>query len=414
MLPIVIAITLNLFLLSKTNILIVAQNPLLSLSQMLSLVGTVLLSITFILSSRLPFVEKVFGPLDKSYKLHHLLGGISFVLLLHHPLLLALRFLPSTPTYIFLGNNLIYNSGIIALYLLILLLIFTFLINLPYQLWLFTHQFMGLSLLFATLHVYFVDSDVSRYWPLRLWMLFWLGAAVISFIIKKFFYRYFVPHYDYQIESISPSGEFVDIYLKPTSVSIKFTPGQFAFFTFHSSDIKTESHPFSFASCPSDKLLRICVKNLGDFTSNLKNLKINDIVTIQGPFGQFGQSFYQNQNIVAIAGGVGVTPFISLFKSTPENNLTNFHFFYSAKNESLALDNQFFFQLKLSHFVYHPWMGDQKSRLTATDIKEQVPEFNHNVFYLCGPYTMMINLRDQLMRLGIPQRSIIFEDFSLK
>jgi len=413
MLPIVIAITLNLFLLSKTNVLIVAQNPLLSLSQILSLVGTVLLSITFILSSRLQFVEKIFGPLDKVYKLHHLLGGISFVLLLH-PLLLALRYLPSTPTYVFLGSNLIYNSGIIALYLLILLLIFTFLINLPYQLWLLTHQFMGLSLLFATLHVYFIDSDVSRYWPLRLWMLFWLGTAAISFIIRKFLYRYFVPHYDYLVESISPFGEFVDIYLKPTSVPMKFTPGQFGFFTFYSPATKTESHPFSFASDPSEKLLRICIKNLGDFTSNLKNLKLNDTVIIQGPFGQFGQSFYQNQNIVAIAGGVGITPFISLFKSVPKDNLVNYHFYYSAKNESLAIDNQFFLQSKLSRFIYHPWMGDQKSRLSAADIKDQVPEFKESVFYLCGPYAMMISLRDQLMKLGIPQRSIIFEDFSLK
>ena len=72
MIPIIIVVTLNLFLLSKTSVNVITQNPLLSLSQMASLIGTVLLSITFILSSRL----KIFKSLDKIYHLHHLLGGI--------------------------------------------------------------------------------------------------------------------------------------------------------------------------------------------------------------------------------------------------------------------------------------------------------------------------------------------------
>jgi predicted ferric reductase len=368
------------------------------------LVGTVLLSITFILSSRLKILEKLFGSLDKVYKLHHLLGGISIVLLIHHPLLLALRYLPGTSTYLLLGDNLIYNAGIIALYLMVLLLILTFLVNLPYQLWLLTHQFMGLSLLFASIHIFFITSDISRYLPLRLWVLFWIALGIISFVAKKFLYRYLTPHYNYLIESISENGDFFDIYLKPTANILNFQPGQFAFFKF-----KNESHPFSFASDSSNKIIRICVKKLGDFTSTLGTLKINDLVSIHGPFGNFGQNFYQKSHVVAIAGGVGITPFLSLFQSVPQNLESSYHFFNSFK--SLDFFN---IQPKLSHFIYHPWSSEQHSRLTAADIKDAVPEFLQSTFYLCGPYQMMISLRDQLIKLGIPQRSIIFEDFNFK
>src|SRR5450830_439806 len=124
MLPIFLSlITFVLFLLSKTDSVSLFTNPLLSLSQIASLIGAVLLSFTFLLSSRFNFLEKFFGSLDKVYKQHHLYGAVAFLLLISHPLLLALRAFQnsiSANIYLFPSTNLIYSAGVLALYSLIL------------------------------------------------------------------------------------------------------------------------------------------------------------------------------------------------------------------------------------------------------------------------------------------------------
>src|SRR5512147_29318 len=65
-----------------------------SAGQVAGLVGMAMLSIAFVLSSRARFLEDYFGGLDKMYRLHHRLGQTAFVLLLIHPVVQALRFIP--------------------------------------------------------------------------------------------------------------------------------------------------------------------------------------------------------------------------------------------------------------------------------------------------------------------------------
>jgi predicted ferric reductase len=184
-------ITIIFWLLSKPNLNSIIGNPLLSLSQIISLIGTVLLSFTFILSSRFKLPEKIFGNLGVIYKNHHLYGAISFLMLISHPLLLALNafqnFLPST-IYLLPSSNFIYSAGVLSLYSLIILLIFTLLIKLPYPLWLKTHRLMGFVLIFALIHTSFITSDISRFIILKIWIIFWLIAALASSIYVRFIY----------------------------------------------------------------------------------------------------------------------------------------------------------------------------------------------------------------------------------
>src|SRR3989339_392338 len=156
-------LTLILYFLSKPQPDVVLLSPWVSLSQVLALVGLTLFSLTFVLTTRAPFLENLFGGLDKVARVHHLLGTLSFLALVNHPLLLG-------PSYLLPSSIASYNYGLIAFYVMVLVLIFTFLIRLPYQLWLKTHDFMGLSLVFAGLHLLNIGSDISRFPPLRFWV----------------------------------------------------------------------------------------------------------------------------------------------------------------------------------------------------------------------------------------------------
>ena len=52
--------------------------------------------------------------------------------------------------------------GIVAFLGMVILLIFTFFIKLPYRVWLATHKFLGFAFFLAGLHVLFISSDTSR------------------------------------------------------------------------------------------------------------------------------------------------------------------------------------------------------------------------------------------------------------
>src|SRR3989344_2009552 len=131
----------------------------LSLGQAFALSGAVLFSINFVLSGRFRFLEPFFGGLNRIYIIHHLIGAIAFILLLYHPVFVALFYLPISvlaAAKILFSNisNLPVFLGMISLFIMIIVLVITFFTHLPYQIWKFIHKFLGLSLLLATLHIF--------------------------------------------------------------------------------------------------------------------------------------------------------------------------------------------------------------------------------------------------------------------
>lgn len=404
---------------SKSNIASSFSTPLLFFSQLFSLLGTVLLCYSFVLASRARFLEKIVGGLDKVIKLHHIVGGVSFVFLINHPILLAVEALPNfnlASKYLFLSNIFEYNVGVVALYIMILLLLLTLVIKLPYDLWLKTHDTFGIVLLFASLHIFFINSDVSRYLPLRIWMFSNLTIGMFFYVYKVFLYKWFGPKYEYSIEKINEVSNAIEIYLKPVNESIKFKPGQFAFISFDQSGLE-ETHPYSFSSSPDEQLLRFTIKIVGDYTLKLKELKIGSKAKIWGSYGQFYYNFFDKIDVVCIAGGIGITPFVSLAKY--EENyplLRKIDLFYCAQNEKLAIYHDFFINLqnKLANYKYFPIFNDEKPRLTAQEIVKLVGGFNNKLFYICGPSGMMHGLSADLQKIGVKSKDIIFEDFNFK
>lgn len=420
MFPLIISlITIIFWLLSKHSLISITGNPLLSLSQIASLIGAVLLSFTFVLSSRFNFLEKYFGSLDQVYKKHHFIGAISFLLLISHPLLLTLQAIQdsiSTTMYLLPSNNIIYTAGVLALYSLIIFLTFTLLIKLPYHLWYLTHQLMGIVLFFALIHINFITSDVSRFPLLKIWILAWILFALISYIYKRFFYVKNGPKSTYQVNKIENINGLLDLSLSPTEKPLKYSPGQFVFISFQQNGIKPEFHPFSIVSPQDSNHLRFCIKVFGDYTGSIIDLKPGSIATIMGPYGQLHKFYESDKNLVLIAGGIGITPFISMIDSevvNPKNRQINL--FYSNKNSDSAFNHQNFLEISTTNknFKYHPIFTESDPRLSAAFISSHVSGFQSSTFLLCGPQTMMESIKNQLLELNIEPKNIYYEDFYL-
>jgi predicted ferric reductase len=198
--------------------------------------------------------------------------------------------------------------------------------------------------------------------------------------------------------------------------SLKYHPGQFIFISFQQNGISTESHPFTIASSPNSKNIRLCLKIVSDYTGSLIDLKKNTKAIIQGPYGHLYKAFETNKNLILIAGGVGVTPFMSMVETEiikPQNRQVNL--FYTARSVDSAFNNSRFLELSSqnNNFNYFPVFTDKSSRLDAKYIQKQSPLFLSSNIIICGPQIMMTDLKNQLISLNVNPQNIFFEDFSL-
>jgi len=122
------------------------QNSLVSFGEIFALIGLTMFSINLILATRLRFLEDLFDGLNKVYENHNIIGQIAFILLLFHPLLLLPRYasnIKETFSFLFFSDLWSHNFGIIALWLMIILIILTLYLKPKYNFWKITHKFFG-------------------------------------------------------------------------------------------------------------------------------------------------------------------------------------------------------------------------------------------------------------------------------
>lgn len=169
-----------------------------SIGQLLGLIGTVLFALSFVLMTRIKAIEEKFYGLDKMYSIHHILGALSFIFILFHPLVLVTRFIPQDLSYaveyFIPANYWPINVGIIALYSMILLLALTFFVPIAYKKWRISHKFLGFVYIIACFHFFVIPSDITNFAPLYIWMmglsLFGIGSFIYgSFLRTMFWWR---------------------------------------------------------------------------------------------------------------------------------------------------------------------------------------------------------------------------------
>ncbi|OGC76134.1 hypothetical protein A2619_02130 [candidate division WWE3 bacterium RIFOXYD1_FULL_39_9] len=415
-------ITAFLWLLSKPQLSFITDYPLLALSQICGLIGCVLMATALLLSTRITFVEDLFGGLDKVYRIHHLIGVFAFSLILMHPTAMIIQSLPNVQfalIYAIPGPYLIHNFGILAIYSLIIPFIFILLIKIPYNIWRYTHKLLGVSFLLASVHVYFMPSDVAVFMPLRFWILGFIAAGLLSAIYTLIFYSKMGPRSVYLVEKTDITHEVINVYFRPAGRKIKFTPGQFGYFSFRKSSIGKEAHPFSFSTSPDEDILRISMKVLGDFTKSAANILKDDVVAIYGPYGRFGKIYADPtpKNLIWIAGGIGVTPFLSMLRQEsahPSNHKITFFYSYGLQEEGVFVEEIENICQKLPNVKFVKWCTKDLGFLTAEKISEGMENISSHYVQVCGPEKMMFTMKDQFNALGITDDRIFFENFSMK
>ncbi len=415
----------------------------LSIGRLTGLIGLVMYALNLVYATRLRFLEYWFGGLNRVYIAHHLLGGLALIMLSFHPLFLALRYVGTNikqaalqliPNGLFPLSALFDTTsqyhqvvlqqwatmlGSIAFWGMVGLLLVTFFIKLPYRLWLFTHKFLGLAFFIGGLHVLFINSDTSTNPALKWYILSLTAIGIIAFVYKTLVGNIFIRRYKYIIEDVKTvAGNVTQVRMKPPSHMLSFTAGQFIFVRFHQpgSPVSREWHPFTISSSPKDELLEISVKSLGDYTKTLAALSPGTVAEVEGAYGRFGYRNFSSRDQIWIAGGIGITPFLSMIKDLPAQG-HKVDLYYAVKTESELIDWDKLGQHAGARFKevrVIPFIGDkQQGHLDMSFIEQTSGALKGKDFFICGPPPMMQGLRKQLHDRGIPGTSIHTEEFGM-
>jgi predicted ferric reductase len=372
------------------------------------------------LSTRLLSLERFFGGSDKVYYVHHLVGGIGFLLILVHPLLLATSVLPQfnlALRYFIPGTTVPMTLGVLSLYVFLFSFICMFFAKLPFAKWLLSHRVMIVAYILGSIHALLANSDIRNFFPLYVYMLLFVVVGSFSGLYIIFFYSSLGRRFEYAINSVNILGDTVSVLMKPLGNTIRFHAGQFVYISFNNPVVGMEMHPFSISSSPGEELLRISVKSLGDYTSGLRYLQNGDVASVFGPYGMFGELFHSGaEKFIWIGGGVGITPFLSMLHDeaiTPRPGKV--HFFYSYQK---VTEGVFTPEIKaLLHYTprvsFYDWCADTSGFITAKEISDKVGEdIKDYTILLCGPPGMSRALQSQFLKMGVPKERIIFENFN--
>jgi len=204
-----------------------------------------------------------------------------------------------------------------------------------------------------------------------------------------------------------------DIYILNLHIAsnekFKFKAGQYAELYFD----KCREKDFSMANAPNVDELEFHIKTLdgGEVSNYIKDiLKIGETVKIKGPFGN---AYLRNKHkgpIIAVAGGTGLAPILSIIKSSQEIKMKQpIQVYYGAQSESdLYFVEEFQSMLKknknLSFFPVVMKASQNKSlrRGFVTDaVMEDIQDFDGYKAYLAGPPKMVEAAEKIFTSLGI-------------
>jgi predicted ferric reductase len=388
---------------------------------------------TIIVSSRVRALTKGLG-IEQLLRVHRYLGIGVLGLVLAHVAVVVLGNPAKGLSYLDLVNaSPTMRAGTIATLALVLLSVTSLLrrrLRLPYGFWRIVHVVLAATALAgAAVHVVLLDNLI-RSDGMGIWL-----AAVSAALLVVLAVRWAVRPLQAGFRVLGvrrESGEVSTLVLAPTDDGplarrrpLVFAPGQFAWLRLRRWSLFTD-HPFTIASAMrADGTVEFTVRHLGNYTHKLGRLSPAARVYLDGPHGAFSVDNTHATGLVLLAGGVGITPMMSMLRALADRGDRRPHrLLVSGRSpeDLLFIDELRELQERLHLTVVptltqpHPAWRGPTGRIDAQMLTAVLPgPFRRNQldYFLCGSSPFVDGMVTTLDEIGIPRQRVHTEQFEI-
>jgi predicted ferric reductase len=397
-----------------------------------------------LMSARIRWLDRIFAH-DKVMKFHGTLAIVALLLGFMH------RYFKVNYSYVSDAEGVMVQLllGDLGFWLIALIMVITLVVMVPgfphklkfmarfrifltqkwgwdYSILKIVHNFTVLGIQILAIHVILASTTQESYFRL-----FLMGGISVLTTVLWVLHKIIRPiklrlNPSEVLEVLTPAQGHTEVVLsKPRGFRSK--SGQFVFVRFPGSQANFGEHPYTLSSGGDDEHLRITAKHLGDFSASMAQLKNGDLALVDGPYGKFyPQPESKNQRpLVCIAGGIGITPFLSFLSNWNKDDSRKLILFWAVRSPADVVHREFFQnkESEIPNFRWvpivqnDPWDGALEGFFDQTKVQSVLsPEgisLSEAEVYFCGPGGMQKAVFPILKESGVKGGRLHFEQFSM-
>jgi predicted ferric reductase len=306
-------------------------------------------------------------------------------------------------------------------------------LRLPYRLWRILHVVLSAAAIAGSaVHVLLLNNLLQAD-GMRIWFAAITASLVVVLLLRWVLRPLLAGRAGFRVGEIRrESADVSTLVLMPTRGrlfprrrQLDFAPGQFAWLRLRRWGLFTD-HPFTIASgARTDGRVEFTVRHLGDYTRTLGRLSPGARVFLDGPHGSFSVDHTRATGLVLLAGGVGITPMMSMLRTLADRGDRRPHRLLvsgRSPDDLLFIDELADLQERLHLTVVptltqpHPGWTGPTGRIDATMLTTVLPgPFRRNQldYFLCGSAPFVNGVATVLDEIGIPQQRVHTEQFDL-
>jgi ferredoxin-NADP reductase len=189
--------------------------------------------------------------------------------------------------------------------------------------------------------------------------------------------------------------------------------------------VQNARHAFSIVSAPTEPRLTITTRmRYTAFKRALGALAIGSTARLEGPFGSFNWYEDRERPLALVAGGIGITPFISILRQAEhETSRGPMCLLYSNRRPEEAAflpeledmarrDSGFRLLTTMTQMnkTTRPWQGET-AWINEALIRKAVSNLAAPIYYVAGPPAMVVAVRQMLTAGGVGDEHVRSEEF---